>query len=144
MTLPGSAGEIVFPSGLVSETTTFTYTEEETPSEDTGSLVFAGQSFTLIAQDEQGNPITEFNTTFTITLNYEDSDWQNAGIPDESLLNLYYWNGTAWVGVLPCTGCSLDTEANRLVAMLNHLTEFALVGPQEPPTLRRYMPLILR
>ena len=55
-------------------------------------------------------------------------DWQDAGIPVEENLNLYYWNGSAWVGVLPCAGCSLDTVNNHITAVLDHLTEFALLG----------------
>src|SRR5207253_3138227 len=65
---------------------------------------------------------------YTITLRYAEADWQQAGIVDESTLNLYTWNGTAWVAVLPCSGCSLDTANNVLTAVLDHFTEFALLG----------------
>jgi hypothetical protein len=84
--------------------------------------------------------VTSFPASYTIRLTYQDSDWQSAGIADESLLNLAYWdtaNGQ-WVNMLPCAGCSLDSEQNHLVAILNHLTEFALIGSiatdAEPPT----------
>ena len=129
MTLPSSWGEIVFPAGVVTTTTTFTYTQVLSPTQGTGGFGFAGRSFTLVATDGSGNPVTTFSTPFTITLNYEDSDWQAAGIPDESLLNLYYWDGSQWAGVLPCDGCSLDTVNNQLTAVLDHLTGFALMGP---------------
>jgi hypothetical protein len=44
------------------------------------------------------------------------------------------WNGTAWIAILPCAGCSLDTVNNRITAVLDHLTEFALlVNPLARP-----------
>jgi parallel beta-helix repeat protein len=128
LTLPHGEGELALPAGLVTTTTTFTYTEMLTPTQATGSFAFAGRSFTLNATDAAGQPVTTFAGRYTITLNYLDSDWQNAGIPAEANLNLYYWNGTAWVGILPCAGCSLDTVNNRITVVLDHLTEFALLG----------------
>ncbi len=128
VTLPHGEGELALPAGLVTTTTTFTYTEMLTPTQAAGGFAFAGQSFTLVATDAAGQPITTFAGRYTITLNYQDADWQNAGIPAEENLNLYYWNGTAWVAVLPCAGCSLDTVNNRITAVLDHLTEFVLLG----------------
>jgi len=43
-------------------------------------------------------------------------------------LNLAFWNGNAWVKVLPCAGCGVDTVNNRLTAVLDHFTEFALLS----------------
>jgi hypothetical protein len=128
ITLPNGAGEIDLPAGLVTTTTVFTYSQIVTPTQATGSFAFAGRSFTLVATDANGQPVTTFSGRFTITLNYQDSDWQNAGIPAEENLNLYYWNGSVWVGLLPCDGCALDTVNNRITAVLDHLTEFALLG----------------
>ncbi len=128
ITLPNTWGEVSLPTGLVTTTTVFTYSQIVTPTQNTGSFAFAGRSFTLEATDANGAPVTTFNGRFTITLNYQDGDWQAAGIPDENNLNLYYWDGAAWVAVLPCAGCSLDTVNNRITAVLDHLTEFALLG----------------
>ena len=55
-----------------------------------------------------------------------------AGVDDESTLNLYYWNGDQWQGVLPCSGCSLDTDNNVLVAVLGHFSEFGFMGDGNP------------
>lgn len=130
LTLPNGRGQIEFPANLVTAPTTFTYAEQDAPSQALGSYTFAGLSFTLVATDPDGNPVTSFPASYTIRLTYQDSDWQSAGIADESLLNLAYWNTVngQWMNVLPCEGCSLDTEQNQLVAMLNHLTEFALLA----------------
>ncbi|MCX6030419.1 MAG: S8 family serine peptidase [Chloroflexi bacterium] len=128
MMLPNAHGQIIFPAGLVTTTTTFTYTEMLTPTQATGGFAFAGASFTLEATDANGQPITTFAGRYTITLNYQDGDWQAAGIPAEENLNLHFWNGTAWVAILPCAGCSLDTVNNQIIAVLDHLTEFTLLG----------------
>ena len=128
ITLPNDRGQVSLPDGLVTTTTTFTYTELLTPTQTAGGFAFAGRSFTLEATDAAGQPVTSFSTRYTITLNYQDADWQAAGIPAEENLYLYYWNGAAWVAILPCAGCSLDTVNNKIVAVLDHLTEFALLG----------------
>jgi uncharacterized repeat protein (TIGR01451 family) len=140
LTLLDGRGQIDFPADLVTLPTTFIYTEQDAPSQALGSDTFAGLSFTLVATDPVGNPVTSFPASYTIQLTYQDSDWQDAGIADQSLLNLAYWDTAAgqWVNVLPCNGCSRDTEQNRLEVILNHLTEFALIGSiatdAEPPT----------
>ncbi len=135
LTLPNNWGQVELPAGLVTANTTFTYSQTISPTETTGSFALAGRSFTLEATDANGQPITTFSGRFTITLNYSDADWQATGIPAEENLNLYYWNGTAWVAILPCDGCYLDTANNQIVAVLDHLTEFALLGnPLAAPT----------
>lgn len=141
LTLPNDRGQIEFPADLVTVPTIFTYTKQDAPSQPLGSNMFAGLSFTLVATDPDGNTVTSFPASYSIQLAYSDSDWQSAGIADESLLNLAYWEAAngQWVNVLPCEGCSLDTEQNHLVATLNHLTEFALLASTEatdttPPT----------
>lgn len=121
-----------FPPGSVTSSTTATYTPNALPSKPTGDLVFANMSCTLEATDAGGNPVTQFNLPYTLTLRYQDSDWQNAGVDDESTLNLYSWNGSQWEGTLPCPGCSLDTSSNVLVAVLDHFSEFGLLGDGNP------------
>jgi hypothetical protein len=128
LTLPNNCGQIALPAGLVTTTTVFTYSQFITPTQTAGVFAFAGRSFTLEATDSAGMPVTNFSRQFTITLNYSDADWQAAGIPDENSLDLFYWDGATWTATLPCTGCVLDTVNNRLIAVLNHLTEFALLG----------------
>ena len=78
--------------------------------------------------------MTQFDPPYVLTLLYQDSDWQDAGIEDESTLNLYHWNGSQWEGILPCAGCSLDTVNNQLVAVLDHFSEFGLMGGNGGPT----------
>ncbi len=103
------------------------------------TLYCAGVRFDLQAFDAFSQPVTQFGAPFTLT--YEDWQWQSAGIGSESSLNLYWNDGGVWTPVLPCDGCSHDTTANRIVAVLDHLTQFALFG--EPPS-PIYLPLMLR
>jgi hypothetical protein len=123
--------DLVFPSGAVTDTVTITYTEQTTPSQETGNYFFAGISFRIEASDSNGNPVTTFNKPFTLTIHYDPSQLP-AGL-DEDSLNLAYWDeeGQQWIQMLPCQGCHLDTEADILTIMLNHLTEFALLGEEE-------------
>jgi len=74
--------------------------------------------------------VTTFDQPYTITIHYDEADWQAAGIWPEAGLNLAYWDAdtAAWVGLFPCAGCSLDTVNNVLVVVLDHLSEFAMVG----------------
>ncbi len=137
---PDGRVNVTFPPGAVVTGTVVTYTQQTSPTQGLGSFKFAGTSFQLTAVNLQGQPVTTFSQYFTLTLRYLDSDWMSAGLASESQLNLSYWDGTAWVNVLPCAGCSLDTVKNILTARLNHLTEFALVGAP----IKLYLPLIQR
>lgn len=121
-----------FPPGAVTTTTTVTHTLKASPSNPVGDLVFANMSCTLEATDAGGNPVTQFDPPYTLTLRYQDSDWQTAGVDDESTLNLYSWNGSQWEATLPCSGCSLDTDNNVLVAVLHHFSELDFMGDGNP------------
>jgi hypothetical protein len=123
-----------FPAWSVTSTTTVTYRPNPSPSNPTGNLIFANMDCVLEATDGQGNPVTHFDPPYTLILHYQDSDWQDVGVNDESTLNLYYWNGSRWEGVLLCAGCSLDTVNNKLVAVLDHFSEFGLMGKNGIPT----------
>jgi len=123
-----------FPPGAVTSSTTVTYRPDATASNPTGDLIFANMACTLEATDAQGHPVTQFHSSYTLTLRYQDADWQGVGIDDESTLNLYYWNGNQWQAILPCAGCSLDTVNNVLIASMDHFSEFSLMGEGATPT----------
>jgi hypothetical protein len=105
------------------------------------SLYYAGVSFDLQAFDTFSQPVTQFDAPFTMTISYEDWQWQSAGIGSESSLNLYWNDGGLWTAVLPCDGCSHDTTGNQMVAVLDHLTQFAVFGEPVP---RIYLPVVVR
>ncbi|MGB0383473.1 MAG: VWA domain-containing protein [Ardenticatenaceae bacterium] len=136
MTSPNDQVQVDFPSGAVSTNTMLTYGVQSTPSQDTGSLLFAGVSFQLHATDANGNTITNFNQKFTIRIEYNDQDLLEMGIAEESL-SLFFWDGSQWVDLMTsCAQCSLDMQNNVLTIALDHLTEFALLGQaaQNTPT----------
>lgn len=106
-----------------------------------GPPYYAGLSFDLEARDAMGQPVTEFEEPYTLTVSYEDWQWRSAGIGSEGSLNLYRSSDQGWEPILPCDGCSHDMEENVIVARLNHLTEFALMGEPPAPV---YLPLVLK
>ncbi len=132
--LPNGWGEITFPAGLVPTLTYFTYVEIDSPSAAITGFGFAGRAFSLNALDSEGVPVNSFASPFRIALTYAEIDWLSTGIADEGTLNLYHWDGSTWVGLLPCEGCLLDTDNNQVVVMVDHLTEFALLAPLVAPT----------
>lgn len=133
---------ITFPPGAVNGPIDVALMTQGAPSQPAGGYRFAGKSFVVEATDSSGRPVTQFNQPFTLRVDYVDSDWQNTGITEESDLNLYFWNGAQWTPLLPCVGCSHDLNANRIVAVLDHLTEFAvLAGGGAAPL---YLPIVIR
>ncbi len=135
---------IDIPSGVLSETTAFTYTPNVSASHPiSSSFGFARRSFELDASSHIGGRIT-------ITLEYLDQDWVDAGIDDESSLRLYYWNDavSAWDDVAnactPVPTYAPDTTANILAAPVCHLSEFAMLGGSGGDGHTVYLPLVTR
>jgi len=121
---------LAFPPGAVNDPTTVEITIHQQPPQTTSGYTFAGKSFKIEAKTGDSQPVTQFNQPLSLTVAYDDNDWQSAGVANESDLNLYWWNGSSWQGILPCDGCSHDTDANRIVVRLDHLTEFAVMAQQ--------------
>lgn len=114
------------------------------PTQDEVEPYYANVAFRLEARDDQGDPVTEFDEPFTITFHYEEWEWQSTGISDESTLNLYQKRNGVWQPLLPCAGCSHDTEENVIVAASDHLSDFALLGEPGAQQSAIYIPLIIR
>lgn len=114
--------QISFPANALTVPITVTLTNATNLSALAG---FSGIAFSLNAVDNKGNSVKQFVQPFTLILHYTDADWQNAGIGQESDLNLYFWNGQAWMLIPPCSNCH-DLVANTLTVQLDHLTLFAL------------------
>ena len=75
-----------------------------------------------------------------MVISYSGDLVQRLGI-FERTLNIAYWNGSAWVPMLPCAGCGVDTINHRITLVANHFTEFALIGESAK---RVYMPIARR
>ncbi|MGB0383472.1 MAG: exo-alpha-sialidase, partial [Ardenticatenaceae bacterium] len=131
---PNDQVQVDFPSGAVSTDTTVTYRVQTELSQGTGSFLFAGVSFQLQATDPNGNPTTNFNQPFTIRISYDDDELLRERIAEESL-SLFFWDGSQWVDLMTsCAACSRDTQNNVLTIVLDHLTEFALLGQEAQST----------
>lgn len=138
---PGADTELIFTSTeadgaltttltipLEAITDTFTLIYQEVTS-GVQSLpvgyVFANRSFTL---DAYVNGVLQsnflFSTPCTITLQYNPNKLNGA---NEEALELRYWNGSRWAtdGI---TVIERDITGHLLVAALEHLTQFALLG----------------
>lgn len=144
---PESGGSIVsnsgnvllnIPPGAVTSTVNFGMVVVEQPINTAG---FAGLAFVIQARNPDGTPVTSFPVPIRLTVNYEDRDWQAAGLIAETNLNLFYWAEPNWVALLPCDGCRHDTEANTFEIVLDHLTLFAL---REGLPEQSHLPLIQR
>ncbi len=139
-TLPGNTGgtitsndektEIEVPPDAVEGEVTFTFEPQPSPSYDTGSLSFIGNSFELTAADSLANPITTFDVPLTITLYYDEA---SLGDITEDNLRLHFWDAgmSAWMdvaGTCPAGTYTRDFNANWLSVPVCHLSEFALLG----------------
>ncbi|MBI4786755.1 MAG: right-handed parallel beta-helix repeat-containing protein [Chloroflexi bacterium] len=130
--------QMTFPPGAVAGNVTVTYTEQPAPAQPLPTGRIGARYFTIEARDGAGNLVTNFNQPYTLILTYTDAELAAAGI-SEANLNVAFWNGSAWVDMLPCAGCSVDTIANRVTIVANHLTPFALVGGGT--TYRLFLPM---
>ncbi|MFN2241317.1 MAG: hypothetical protein ACK2U2_03450, partial [Anaerolineae bacterium] len=134
----------VFPAGLVEGDTRVKLTVRTLPPHPTGPLEYAGTAFDLSAYGPNGIPVTQFLGDFNLNVGYGALGLQAAGAAaEEEPLNLYWWDGDTWRGLLPCEGCSHDTGGQSFTVVLDHLTEFAVLAG-EPYTSRLYLPLILK
>jgi hypothetical protein len=132
--------DLSFPTAAVTETTRLDYTRvyhsPHSPTVGQGII----RSFTLNAFRPDAPHVTSFAKPFTLEVRYSDAELAAYGV-DESRLTLAYWDSTRWVPLSSCESCTHDPVANCIRVMINHLTEFALIG-QHTNTV--YLPLLAR
>ncbi|OQY49185.1 MAG: hypothetical protein B6242_00040 [Anaerolineaceae bacterium 4572_78] len=124
---------------VVSEDTTFVYTQTNEPDAGTSGFAFAGHAFQLTASQSLEAPIN-------ITIEYSDADLDEAGITDKSTLGLYYWDedNSQWQEVIEACNDDYvrDPDNNKLTAPICHLSEFALMSKSTEVNI--YLPIILK
>ncbi|MBI2953768.1 MAG: DUF11 domain-containing protein [Chloroflexi bacterium] len=115
---------VTFPPGAVTQTLTMTLTPTTTTNIP-GEFRALGNSFVIEATDARDNAVTQFSKPFTITVRYNKTDV--AGILEASL-KIYFFNVSngRWEA-LPTT---VDTVNNIMMARVNHLTLFTVMGTQ--------------
>lgn len=140
------AVQVEVPQGALQATVTFTFIPQAQPSQSSG-LVFANQSFQLIAEDSSGNRVRVFNKPLKVTIKYNED---GLGDVSEDALRLFYWDeeSSAWKdAATTCTPESLyerDLANNTFAVNICHLTEFGVfVSPQVNPV-KVYLPLVRR
>ena len=135
--------EIVIPQDAFTGTATFLFDPQPSPSQETGNLEFAGNSFELTAWIDS-DPLTTFDEPLVFTIRYDENSL--GGIAEDSL-NLYYWDEdqSGWLDAV--TTCEDGTYTRNLAEdwvslQICHLSEFAFLG--DAPINNVYLPLILK
>ena len=134
----------IYPESLPSEAI-FTFIPQEEPSQNTGGLTFANNSFLLNAVDSLGVGLTIFEIPLIVEISYDEAYLE--GFSEQSLA-LYYWNldENTWMDVV--TTCEngdyqRNFEKDKLSVKLCHLSEFSLLsGPLSFQSI--FLPLITR
>jgi hypothetical protein len=134
----------VFPPGIVDGDTRIKLITRSLPPHPIAPLAFTGTAFNLSAYGPNGIPVNQFLGEFTVEVSYGELGDTAAGADRVETLNLYWWDGATWQGLLPCEGCYHDIEGQRFVVVLDHLTEFAVLAGQQPYSSLQYLPLILK
>jgi hypothetical protein len=137
---PDGTFQASFPAGAVTQTTLVTYTAHSVASQFLSDDLALLRDFTLEATTSGGAPVTQFQQPYTITLRYSEAELAAANV-DEASLKLLFWDGTGWADLLPCQGCGIDTDNNRVTVVLDKVGEFALVGTQR---LTVFLPVVVR
>lgn len=122
----------------LTETLSMTYTPQATTTSSPGDFEVAGGiTFNLDVRDEGGNEVSEPSSPLTLTVAYDE-----AALPaylQEEDLEVRRYDGDLgdWVAL---TTIERDLVNDQLIVLLDHFSEFALLGPVR----RVYLPLVVR
>jgi uncharacterized repeat protein (TIGR01451 family) len=134
--------EILPDVGSGNEHFALVYGASADPGKPPQGYRLAGLAFSLNAYVDSvhTSPFT-FDTPITLTIVYGETDVAGIGQREEGL-ELRYWDGDEWQSDSGnVVVVSRDTEQNRLVVTIGHLTEFALIGQAG---FEIYLPLVIR
>jgi len=137
LTIPGKLS-ILFPAGAYGSQLNLFYTPIFSPTHQLPDAALL-DAFDLTAQSN-GQDVTKFDKPYTLVIDYDGALARQLGL-NLARLNLVYWNGSAWVPMLPCPGCGIDAANNRITIVADHFTEFALIGAADR---RLYLPIVRR
>ena len=115
---PDGRVHLEIPTGAVASDTTVQF--RQLPRQGVPHYQSTGPFFELTAWDAQGNPISQFQRDFSLTIGYTE-----ALNVVEDRLALYYLDNIGWQPV----ASTVYANTNQVVATLNHFTEFALLAP---------------
>jgi hypothetical protein len=114
-----------FPAQVVTQNTVVTYTDQLTTTHPLSLGSSALRSFSLEAQTSDGQPVTQFQRPYTMTVGYSMPNLAALDMSDASL-KLAFWDTTNshWITV----PTNIDTVNHSVTASLDHFTEFVLMG----------------
>ncbi len=152
---PEAGGEVAGPNGLtinfpagavnqpsIARVSLLVGVPQPLPTGQAALYSFRGTAATL-----GGQAVAQFAKAYTLRVPYTDAQLAALGITDPTTLNLLYWNGTAWTGLLPCGGCNIDTANKTVIVTAAHFSDFALVGPSTvvtPVAKLVFLPVVVR
>ncbi|MFN8440009.1 MAG: C25 family cysteine peptidase [Caldilineaceae bacterium] len=135
---------IHFPAGATQKQIKLYYATQISPTLPVSSTLAVLRSFTLDANDEDGNEVSHFDQDYQMNLSYNDSDLQQAGLNESSLQCLYLDESDhSWRAV----STTIDGTSNTITCQADHLTEFALVANKSSEGNAQkslFLPLVVR
>jgi hypothetical protein len=141
----GVSTTVEIPDGAVTETTVLVFVPIFSPTHPVSpGLAFANHNFDLSAYRSGPLPGFVFGKPVTITIGYSDADvrWIH-----EDSLQLYYWDGSAWVDAAttctPTLSYGRDLGQNKLSIAICHLSDWGMMG-MPLPRYDIYLPIVMR
>jgi uncharacterized repeat protein (TIGR01451 family) len=125
-------------SPALTQTLTLTYTPAISPTAGFGEFMFGGVGFTLQAVDELGQPVSALSPPLTLTVRYDGAELPPG--MDEGTMDVHRYDvgASRWVTLTTLARYPLS---DTLVAALDHLSEFALLGQERQAV---YLPVVFR
>jgi hypothetical protein len=136
MVLTGSGGlvTVAFPTGAFTGTVDVTYAPQ-VPFDPGPSLAGVGLFYELGATSQSTGQPVQPQGTFTMTVSYSDEEVEAGQLVDEDGLGFYWWDGDQWVRE---SSSEVDTTANQIVAMPDHLSLWAVLSEKH----RLFLPVV--
>jgi hypothetical protein len=124
-TSPLKGLKLTIPSGALPTNTTVTIGQANNPPELPSGLNYIGAPINL-------GPDILFNSPLTIEIPYHDEHLSDAGISDDTALELYSYDKSTreWEEV---TIISIDTANNKITAQITHFSYLAITGRNGTP-----------
>ncbi|MGD8586811.1 MAG: ABC transporter substrate-binding protein, partial [Chloroflexota bacterium] len=112
---------VSIPAGAFADTVVLSQAPATGMPPDPGQTV-VGPVFNAAAVDGVSGLPASPAMPYTLTAEYDEADLAGA---DESLLNLYYWDGAQW---LPEASSVVDPGSNTITATPNHFSRWAVMA----------------
>lgn len=136
----GGAVQLDFPAGAVQDPLTVLFVGQLRSVGALDNIHMPARRFKLEGLTPNGQTVEQTSLPYTMVISYTDTQLEQLGVQEDKL-TLLRWDGETWVDLLPCEGCGVDTEQNRVTVVLDRFGEFALTE-QEQYNHRVFVPLV--